>query len=67
MDLTKAIVLEVADILDARDQDHTLVNRLAVLNEMYAERTAVYVYGHDYLDLLIRAIIWTTLDIRELV
>jgi len=67
MDLQNVIVREVADILDSRDQDHTMTNRFAVLSELHADRIDVMVYSHEYLDQLSRMIIFTALDIHELV
>lgn len=67
MDLHKIIVLEVADILDAREQDHTMVNRFAVLTELQAERLDMCVFSHKYLEMLTRTIIGTAQDIRYLV
>ncbi len=67
MDLNKIIVLEVADIIDARELDHTLPNRFAVLTELQAARLDMLVYSHEYLKTLTQAIIFTALDIRELV
>jgi hypothetical protein len=67
MDLFPLIACEVGDILDARDMDHTMVNRFAILTELQAVRFDVFVYSNEYLDVLTRAIIGTALDIHELV
>jgi len=67
MDLQNLIVREVGDILDAREEDHTMTNRFAVLSDMQAARFDVFVYSHEYQDALRRMIIFTALDIHELV
>lgn len=67
MDLMQTIVYEVADILDARELDHTMVNRFAVLTELQAERLDVFVYSREYWMMLTRMIIETAEDIRQLV
>ena len=67
MDLHQAIAYDVADILDAREQDHTLSNRFAVLTELQAFRMDVLVFSHEYLGAMTRAIVRTAMDIHELV
>jgi len=67
MFLSASIVTEVGMILDARNLDHTMTNRFAVLTELQADRFDVLVYSREYHETLMKLIARTAMDIHELV